>query len=174
MTRRPLSHDDYSVGWICALSKERTAATAMLDEEHDPLPVSNPNDHNAYTLGAIGKHAVVLACLPEGEIGTNSAANVVTQMANTFPSIKFGLMVGIGGGIPPHVRLGDIVVSKPVGEYPGVVQWDLGKATVDSFVRTGSLDRPLKALLAALTALKTKHEMKGHQISQILEKLAED
>ncbi|KAL6699043.1 hypothetical protein J3F84DRAFT_393463 [Trichoderma pleuroticola] len=134
----------------------------MLDEKHDLLPISNPKDTNSYTLGAIGKHNVVVACLPEGEIGTNSAASVIMQLVNTFPSIKFGLLVGIGGGIPPHVRLGDIIVSKPVGEYPGVVQWDLGKATETGFVRTGSLDRPPK----------TNHEMEGHKISQFLEELA--
>ncbi|KAL7963708.1 ankyrin repeat-containing domain protein [Trichoderma compactum] len=172
MASKPLSHNDYTVGWICALSEERTAATAMLDEKHDALPVSNPHDNNSYTLGAIGKHNVVLVCLPEGEIGTNSAASVIMQLVNTFPSIKFGLLVGIGGGLPPRVRLGDIVVSKPVGEYPGVVQWDLGKATETGFVRTGSLDRPPRALLSALTTMKTNHEMQGHKISQFLEELA--
>ncbi|PNP50731.1 hypothetical protein THARTR1_08352 [Trichoderma harzianum] len=172
MESETLSYNDYNVGWICALSEERTAATAMLDEKHDPLPISNPKDTNSYTLGAIGKHNVVVACLPEGEIGTNSAASVIMQLVNTFPSIKFGLLVGIGGGIPPHVRLGDIVVSKPVGEYPGVVQWDLGKATETGFVRTGSLDRPPKVLLSALTTMKTNHEMEGHKISQFLEELA--
>lgn len=172
MASKPLSYNDYSVGWICALSEEQTAATAMLDEKHDPLPISNPHDANSYTLGAIGKHNVVVVCLPEGDIGTNSAASVIMQLVNTFPSIKFGLLVGIGGGIPPRVRLGDIVVSTPVGEYPGVVQWDLGKATGTGFVRTGSLDRPPKALLSALTTMKTNHEMEGHKISQFLEELA--
>ncbi|KAH0525445.1 hypothetical protein TsFJ059_007812 [Trichoderma semiorbis] len=172
MASKPLSYNDYGVGWICALSEERTAATAMLDEKHDPLPISNPKDTNSYTLGAIGKHNVVVACLPEGEIGTNSAASVIMQLVNTFPSIKFGLLVGIGGGVPPRVRLGDVVVSTPVGEYPGVVQWDLGKATGTGFVRTGSLDRPPKVLLSALTTMKTNHEMEGHKISQFLEELA--
>lgn len=172
MASNPLSYNDYTVGWICALSEERTAATAMLDERHDSLPISNSSDTNSYTLGTIGKHNVVVVCLPEGEIGTNSAASVIMQLVTTFPSIKFGLLVGIGGGIPPRVRLGDIVVSKPVGEYPGVVQWDLGKATETGFVRTGSLDRPPKALLSALTTMKTNHEMEGHKISQFLEELA--
>ncbi|KAL6826777.1 ankyrin repeat-containing domain protein [Trichoderma sp. SZMC 28015] len=172
MASKPLSYNDYTVGWICALSEELTAATAMLDEKHDPLPISNPHDTNSYTFGAIGKHNVVVVCLPEGDIGTNSAASVIMQLVNTFPSIKFGLLVGIGGGIPPRVRLGDIVVSTPVGEYPGVIQWDLGKATETGFVRTGSLDRPSKVLLSALTTMKTNHEMEGHKISQFLEELA--
>lgn len=172
MASKLLSYNDYSVGWICALSEERTAATAMLDEKHDSPPISNATDTNSYTLGAIGEHNVVVVCLPQGEIGTNSAASVIMQLVNTFPSIKFGLLVGIGGGVPPRVRLGDIVVSTPVGEYPGVVQWDLGKATGTGFERTGSLDRPPKALLSALTAIKTNHEMEGHKISQFLEELA--
>ncbi|KAF3069303.1 Ankyrin repeat domain-containing protein 50 [Trichoderma lentiforme] len=172
MASKLLSYNDYSVGWICALSEERTAATAMLDEKHVSPPLSNSTDTNSYTLGAIGKHNVVVVCLPEGEIGTNSASSVIMQLVNTFPSIKFGLLVGIGGGIPPRVRLGDIVVSTPVGDYPGVVQWDLGKATGTGFVRTGSLDRPPRALLSAMTTMKTNHEMEGHKISQFLEELA--
>ena len=165
------THNNYTVGWVCALSKEQTAATAMLDEIHSNLP-SLPNDHNAYTLGSIGKHNIVIACLPEGEIATISAANVATQMVNTFPSIKFGLMVGIGGGVPPKVRLGDVVVSKPVDKFSGVVQWDLGKAEEGGeFKRTGSLNCPPKVLLTALTKLKTGHEMNGPNIPRYLDDL---
>ncbi|KAL5089613.1 hypothetical protein Trisim1_005306 [Trichoderma cf. simile WF8] len=167
MPSKSLSHKDYSVGWICALPKERAAAHAMLDQEHEPL--SQPDhDHNTYTLGSIGKHNIVIACLPSGEIGNNAAANIVTQMINTFPSIKFGLMVGIGGGIPARVRLGDIVVSKPSGPFPGVVQWDLGKSAKLGVKRTGALDRPPRALLTALAKLEAFHEMHGSQIPKYL------
>src|SRR5215469_7694619 len=115
MTSEHLSHHDYTVGWVCALPKELIAAAAMLDETHPDLPRPS-NDHNAYTLGRISGHHVVLACLPKGEIGNNNAATVATQMIATFPSIKFGLMVGIGGGVPKTVRLGDVVVSIPTNE----------------------------------------------------------
>ena len=124
---KPRTRKEYTVGWVCALPKEQTAATAMLDQRHADLP-KPPNDHNTYTLGSIGKHNIVIACLPKGKLGTSSAATVATQMVGTFPSIKIGLMVGIGGGIPPKVRLGDVVVSTPVSQFPGVVQWDFGKA----------------------------------------------
>lgn len=120
------THNDYHVGWVCALPKEQTAAIAMLDQRHASQP-QKPNDHNTYTLGSIGKHNIVVDCLPKGKIGVVSATTVATQMINTFPSIKFGLMVGIGGGISLKVRLGDIVVGTPIGAYPGVVQWDFGK-----------------------------------------------
>ena len=36
-------------------------------------------------------------------------------------------MVGIGGGVPKLVRLGDVVVSVPTDEFGGVIQWDFGK-----------------------------------------------
>lgn len=166
-----LTHNAYTVGWLCTLPKEQTAATAMLDEIHPDLP-KPPNDRNTYTLGAIGKHNIAIACLPKGSVGTNSAATVATHMVNTFPSIKVGLMVGIGGGIPSKVRLGDVVVSTPVDRYPGVVQWDFGKAEKDSnFKRTGSLNSPPNALLTALAKLETKHEMHGSKIHQYLDDL---
>lgn len=166
-----LTHSDFTVGWVCALSKEQTAATAMLDQIHADLP-KPPDDPNTYTLGSINKHNIVVACLPEGGIGTNSAATVATRMITTFPSIKFGLMVGIGGGVPPKVRLGDVVVSTPVGQFPGVVQWDFGKAKQGgSFERTGSLNRPPTSLLTALTKLKTGHELNGPKIPEYLDEL---
>ncbi|KAL6834212.1 ankyrin repeat-containing domain protein [Trichoderma sp. SZMC 28015] len=171
MPSKLFSHKDYSVGWICALPKERAAAHAMLDSEHEPL--SQPDhDHNTYTLGSIGGHNIVIACLPSGEIGNNAAANIVTQMINTFPSIKFGLMVGIGGGIPARVRLGDIVVSRPSGSFPGVVQWDLGKSEKLGFKRTGALDRPPRILLTALAKLEASHDMHDSQISNYLRDMA--
>jgi len=171
MTSGPLTHNDYTVGWVCALPKEQTAATAMLDQRHADLP-KPPNDPNTYTLGSVGKHNVVIACLPKGKVGTNSAATVAAGMISTFPSIKFGLMVGIGGGVPPKVRLGDVVVSTPVGQFPGVVQWDFGKAKQGgNFERTGSLNDPPSALLTALTKLETEHELNGSQIPEYLDEL---
>jgi nucleoside phosphorylase len=171
MASKTLTHNDYTVGWVCALSKEQTAATAMLDERHADLP-KPPSDHNTYTLGCVSKHNVVIACLPEGEIGNNAAATVATRMTATFPSIKFGLMVGIGGGVPRAVRLGDVVVSAPADQFGGVVQWDLGKAEQgDTFKRIGQLNNSPVALRTALTKLKTKHELEGSMISQYLEDL---
>jgi nucleoside phosphorylase len=165
------NHDDYTVGWVCALAKEQTAALAMLDEKHADLPKPQYDD-NMYTLGRIGNHNVAIACLPMGMVGNNKAATVACHMVSTFPEIKFGLMVGIGGGVPPKVRLGDVVVSKPVSEFGGVVQWDFGKAEQDGSVRrTGALNNPLAALLGALTRLESKHTMEGSDIPRYLEDL---
>ncbi|VUC28740.1 unnamed protein product [Clonostachys rosea] len=165
------SHNEYTVGWVCALPKEQTAAIAMLDERHGPLP-KPPNDCNTYSLGSIGGHNIVIACLPQGKIGTNSAAAVATRLSSTFPSIKVGLMVGIGGGIPPKVRLGDVVVSSPSGRYPGVVQWDIGKAEEGgTFRQTGSLNNPPVSLLTALTTLQSENELYGSQIPDYLHEM---
>lgn len=169
----PRTHNEYAVGWVCALPKEQTAATAMLDQRHADLP-KPPNDHNTYTLGSIGKHNIVIACLPKGKLGTSSAATVAAQMVCTFPSIKIDLMVGIGGGIPLKVRLGDVVVSTPVGQFPGVVQWDFGKAKEGgNFERTGELNNPPVSLLTALTKLETEHELSGSKIPKYLDELKE-
>ena len=171
VTSEPTTYSDYTVGWVCALPKEQTAATTMLDRRHPDLP-KPLNDHNTYTLGSVGKHNVVIACLPKGKIGNNAAATVATRMISTFPSIKFGLMVGIGGGIPPKVRLGDVVVGIPVGQFPGVVQWDMGKAVKGGgFERTGALNNPPSALLTALAKLETDPEMNGSKIPRYLDDL---
>jgi hypothetical protein len=42
-----------------------TAAIAMSDEEHSPLP-QRPQDDNTYTLGRVVEHNVVIACLASG------------------------------------------------------------------------------------------------------------
>jgi hypothetical protein len=70
---RHLRRDDYTVGWVCALSVELAAAQEMLDEEHD-TPSSAAHNTNIYTCRRVGEHNVVIACLPGGKTGTNSAA----------------------------------------------------------------------------------------------------
>ena len=163
MTAEQRAHGDYTIGWVCALPKERTAAKAMLDEEHADLgvPLMDPN---SYTLGSMSGHNVVIACLPAGQTGTESAAVTATWMASTFPNIRCGLMVGIGGGIPTHdahdVRLGDVVVSTPDGTSPAVIQWDRGRAHPGGRVeRTGFLNNPPPPLLRAIARMKS--EMKS-------------
>ena len=169
MARRRV-RQDYNVGWVCALPIELAAAHDMLDEEHQSLP-HDPNDTNLYTLGSIGEHNVVLACLPAGQLGANSAAAVALQMRSSFPAIRFGLMVGIGGGVPSaksDVRLGDVVVSQPYKEHGGVIQYDFGKTTQSGFERTGSLNTPPTVLLSALTKLQAQHLRRQSNLTNYL------
>ena len=151
------------MGWICALPTELAAAIEMLDEEHDGLSLDLMNS-NPYTFGNIGPHNIVIACLPAGQVGTNPAATVAAQMQSSFPQIRFGLMVGIGGGVPSDesdIRLGDVVISQPYKQYGGVVQYDFGKSeTGGQFTRTGALNAPPQVLLTALAKLRA-NDMRG-------------
>ncbi|KAG7285285.1 hypothetical protein NEMBOFW57_009907 [Staphylotrichum longicolle] len=155
---KTLSHQDYTVGWVCPLEVEQIAAVAMLDEEHERLP-QPPTDHNVYTLGSIAGHNVAIAGLHLA--GNSPAATVVTQMRTTFPNLKFGMLVGIGGGVPVRtengmIRLGHVVVSKPTGGHSGAVQYDHGKAKIGQFERTGALAPPPAVLLNAAQDLAVK------------------
>ncbi|KAJ9481399.1 hypothetical protein VN97_g12081 [Penicillium thymicola] len=169
--RATLSHDDYTVGWICALPLEMAAAKLMLDVIHPSLP-RPPTDQNTYILGNIGDHNVVIACLPSGAYGIVSAATVAIQLLSSFRSIRFGLMVGIGGGVPngnADIRLGDIVVSQPTDISGGVIQHDLGKVlSGGQFQRTGMLNRPPKDLLTTLATLQAHHFTEESRILEFI------
>ncbi|KAI9930158.1 hypothetical protein MW887_011968 [Aspergillus wentii] len=166
-----LSHSEYTVGWICALPLEMAAATVMLDEVHETL-LTQLTDHNSYTLGRIGKHNVVVTCLPAGEPGIAPAAIVATQLSSSFQSIRFCLMVGIGGGVPNtdlDIRLGDVVVSQPTGTHGGVIQYDYGKAlNGGSFERRGMVNCPPLMLRTALSKLQASHLIEDSQVMGFL------
>jgi nucleoside phosphorylase len=171
---RRLTHDDYTVACICPMGVELAPVEAMLDEMHQSLPTSR--DKNSYTLGRMGAHNVVIAVMPE--IGNNSAATVATQLLNDFTSIRFGLLVGIGGGIPgddeDDIRLGDVVVSKPTATFGGVVQFDRGKILPNGqFERTGALSKPPAVLMANVQRLEAQHRRIGNQISKYLSEMLE-
>jgi hypothetical protein len=76
-------------------------------------------------------------------------------------SIRFGLMVGIEGGVPSaesDIQLGDVVISQPHMQHGGVVQYDLGKIRAGGQrTRTGSLNTPPTVLLNALSKLRADH-----------------
>jgi len=171
----PLQREAYTVGWVCALPIELAAAQEMLDEEHEDLE-QDENDGNLYSLGSIGGHNVVLACLPAGQTGIHSAAAVVVQMKAAFKGIRFGLVVGIGGGVPSEevdIRLGDVVVSQPLQAFGGVVQYDFGKATPSGFERTGSLNCPPPILLGAVAKMRANHLRRRSNLPKHLSKLSE-
>lgn len=147
--------EKYTVGWICAIPAELVAAGDMLDERHPRLKSQPKTDSNTYTLGSINDHYVCIACLPEYGIG--SAAVAAASMKSTFPNLRFGLMVGIGGGVPNKendMRLGDIVVSLPTDQGGGVIQYDLGRKGLDRFERVGVLTKPPILLRTAVNTLR--------------------
>lgn len=200
--KKELSHSDYTVGWICALPETKlVTAGAMLDEEHPVLQAADPNDANSYLLGRIGDHNVVIACLPTEQTGKVSAATVAKDMVRSFPAIRFGLMVGIGGGASYYgpqnedkcdgpnagsesddsddiqdIRLGDVVISLHSKSSEAIVQYDFGKSVqTQDFVRAGGhLNKPPGIVLNAISMLKGQHERKGHKICEIPSRMLTD
>jgi len=182
-SRQKRKHGDYTVGWICAIESEYLAAQLCLDETHPPLACRpSANDTNTYVLGKVGGHNIVIACLPSGSYGTTSAANVTTNMLRSFPNVKIGLMVGIGGGAPTRdsdIRLGDIVVSSPGDGKGGVFQHDFGRRIQEQdFQETGFLNRPPTILLNGVMSLRVKYKRYPGSlekaINDILEKEEEE
>lgn len=181
-SKRLKSPSLYTVGWIAALSLELTAALAMLDEEHLP-PVDfhrGPKDSNLYQWGEIDGHNIVIAFLSAGEYGTTSAATTATYLLSAFPNVKFGLMVGIGAGIPqpqntPDIRLGDVVISQPDAQTGGVFQYDLVKAKNEGVLESKAfLNRPPSFLLKTLTLVAAQHRRKREDLQRHLSKISKD
>lgn len=195
---RKFTHNDYTVGLICALAlTEWVAISAMLDEEHPKLPAAK-GDLNQYCLGKMAGHNVVIACLPAEKQGKVSAAIVAQDMLRSFNAVRFGLMVGIGGGVPfddkmeeesfddedseddqifdsKDIRLGDVVVSLQSKSSAAVVQYDFGKSVQGGeFVRTGVLNKPPNIVLGAVTMTQMQHKLKGHQLPAHLSKMFEN
>lgn len=150
----------YTVAWVSALPLESAAAAEMLDEKHCD-PRSHGSNTDQYVFGRVGNHNVVMARLPSGQMGNNSAADVAGRLTTAFPSIKFALMVGIGGGVPTataDIRLGEVVVGHPHSQHGGVVQYDFGKTGPNGQVhRTGFINAPPKVLLNAIAKLRENH-----------------
>ncbi|RMZ87896.1 hypothetical protein DV736_g4876, partial [Chaetothyriales sp. CBS 134916] len=173
-TRPSLPIERYQVGVVCALPDEMSAAIAMLGERHRPIAGQDRLDQNNYVLGRVHDHNVVIACLPSGVYGTVSAARVANDMLRTFTGLRFGLMVGIGGGIPNlsndlDIRLGDVVISQPDKTYGGVVQYDLRKNLGEGcFERKGLLKPPPTMLLAALATLRADQNVNDSEVPSIL------
>lgn len=151
---RRLTREHYTIAWICALHLELAAAIAMLDEEHKELPTQ---DDNHYVLGNIGKHNIVIACLPDGHYGNVRATSVLNHLRSTFTFVKRCLLVGIGAGFPRpplvDIRLGDVVVGQKVTCH------DEGKIKGNGrFQRTGDSMRPSQDMATALSVLRARHE----------------
>ncbi|RYP55222.1 hypothetical protein DL770_010934 [Monosporascus sp. CRB-9-2] len=137
MAGRRLRREDYTVGRVCALPVELAAAQEMLDEEHQDLP-QNDNDANIYTLGRIGEHNVVMACLPEGQTGTNSAAAIAVRMKLAFTLTQEQEMAAVCDRNSSGVREGILSVI-PVAEVAK-------SRTADEIMRENALEIILNRL----------------------------
>jgi hypothetical protein len=120
-------------------------------------------------------------------------------MFRTFNNIRFGLLVGIGGGAADapgsydpgnsttDILLGDVVVSKPEGNYGeslcglwigpelrcdigGVLQYDKGKQGPSGFKIESHINSPPDHLISAVDQLSRDHGIKrGNMAEYIME-----
>ena len=152
----PADRDGFDVAVICALPLEAECVQASFDEQWDKNYGKAHGDHNAYTLGVISGHNVVLAHMPE--MGKVSAATVAAGLRSSFRFIRFAFIVGICGAAPfgpggqTEIILGDVVISETL------VQYDIGKqypSTFQSNAKLGiSLTRPGSEIRSMLAKLK--------------------
>jgi nucleoside phosphorylase len=165
-----LNPEAYTVGFICALTVEKVAACCFLDKDHPRLKSQSVSDNNDYTLGQIGEHNVVIAGLPLGRYGTTNAAIVARDMVHTFPNIRFGLMVGIGGGAPSEghdIRLGDIVVGISRNGKNELLQYDFGKTIQNrKFQQIETRSNTPLVLQNAVGGLQADYNLNGHQLQK--------
>lgn len=166
---QPLA-EEYTIACICPLPLEAAALEVVLDRIHSS---SFRTKDYSYTLGEISAHNVVVATMLE--TGNNKAASMAADLMNDFRSIKFGLLVGIGGGLPSDVddiRLGDLVVGIPQGTSSGVIPFGMAKCFPGNhFEQTGLLNKPPDVLLSAVQRLRSRHLRENASIPQILSRM---
>ncbi|KAF2105028.1 purine and uridine phosphorylase [Rhizodiscina lignyota] len=167
--QQPCRRSDFEIALICALRIEADAVEAMFDEfwdDNDEVSYGKAvGDPNAYTLGRIGKHNVVLAYMPG--MGKSASASTAASFRSSFTSIRLGLVVGVCGGVPTEsegggeILLGDVIIST------GVVQFDFGRqyshrAEMKDTLED-SLGRPnheVRAFLQKLNAKRSRAQLK--------------
>jgi nucleoside phosphorylase len=173
---RGVTCNDYHVAILCALSIELLAVRALFDETHEQIQTAQ-EDTNHYALGQMAQHFIVTTCLPSAEYGTNAASAVMQNLRRSFPRVETCLLVGIGGGVPSgenDIRLGDVVVSHPIGAHPAVLQYDMGKILDNGdFERTGRLQEPPRLLMTAISNLKSNPNPGANPLQSFLEIIGE-
>lgn len=179
--KRPRSREDFQIALICALPLKCDAVEALFDEfwEDDDTYGKAAGDPNAYSMGRIGIHNVVLAFMPG--MGKGASASVAASFRSSFPGIKLGLVVGICGGVPnsrdeeKEILLGDVIVST------GLVQFDFGRQNSDKVVRKDTLEdnlgRPnqeIRAFLKKMEGLRARTRLANHTLLYLKEICAKE
>lgn len=140
-------------------------------------------DTNAYSVGKIGRHNVVLVYM--SGMGKGNAAIAATNCKGSFPGINLALLVGICGGVPSitqdenaELLLGDIVISE------GLVPFDYGRQYPDKFSRKddvmdtfGNPPPAIRALLKKLSSRVGRRWLKQrtlHHLNALTDDLKDD
>jgi nucleoside phosphorylase len=152
---RPRHRNDFEIAIICALQVESDAVEALFDEFWEEEDYGKAvGDTNAYTLGRIGRHNVVLAHMHG--MGKVNAANVASCFRSSFPGTQIGLVVGICGAVPystdnkTEIVLGDVIIST------GLVQYDFGRKFDHKFSRKDTLESNLGRPSAGIRSFLSK------------------
>lgn len=152
------------------MTTKYVATCELLDEEYPRLSSVSLHDNNAYTVGRIVDHRVVVACLSKGKYKIASATTMAKNMLRSFESIRIGLIMRIEEGAPSgkhDIRLGNVVVECPLGRTGGVLSYKYGKEVQGKeFKITKSLNFLPTLLLTTLNQLDAIHERKGHHIAE--------
>ncbi|KAL5089260.1 hypothetical protein Trisim1_005823 [Trichoderma cf. simile WF8] len=152
----PSSRHEFNIAILCALPLEASVLQGLLDAQWDAGKYGkDKGDTNAYSLGVLGLHNVVVVHMPS--MGKVAAAVAAANLRASFRGIQLALVVGICGGVPfgpsGEVLLGDVVISE------GLVQYDLGRRLPNTFVRKDTpgenLPRPGPEVRATLGKLQT-------------------
>ncbi|KAK3991519.1 ankyrin repeat-containing domain protein [Cladorrhinum sp. PSN332] len=151
----PPDRRGFGVAIMCALPLEATAVAGLFEQQWDSLHLDkDPNDPNAYSIGSIERHNVVLVHMPR--MGKVPSALVAAHLNRSFPNLGLVLVVGICGGVPlgpgKQRLLGDIIISD------GIVQYDMGKQLADRYVKILPTQQPGFNISSVLKKLQTSQE----------------
>ena len=143
---RPRSRDAFDVAVFCSLPLEGNAVESVFDEVYDDIGDvygKSPYDENAYFLGRIGRHNVVLVYMSHA--ARLPAARSALHVQSSFPNVSLAVAVGICGGTPKTpdglpIFLGDVVVSHSIFPY------DTGSPYGDAFNLDDRLHGPISLL----------------------------
>ncbi|KAL3466522.1 hypothetical protein BJX64DRAFT_284458 [Aspergillus heterothallicus] len=174
---RPASRDDFDIAVICALPLETNAILCSLDEYWSDAHHQygkTAEDENSYAFGRLGRHAVVVATLPN--MGKVRSARTSSKLKSSFRFIKLALLVGICGAVPyckdkTEIILGDVIISE------SLVEFDFGREREDGFERRRDTmfeaPRPREEVASLLNHLRTQFKLSELQdgLARHLEKL---
>ncbi|KUL82839.1 hypothetical protein ZTR_09219 [Talaromyces verruculosus] len=167
----PKSRTEFRTAIICALTPEAEAVEALFDETYDKFGKiygKRRGDANSYINGRIGKHDIVLCCMPG--MGKGSAASVASSLRVSYTGVQLALVVGICGGAPnpfgdQEIFLGDVIISNTLVEY------DFGRQYPSGFERkSDALRRPdqeIRTLLAALSTSRARAEFQEETLHHL-------
>ncbi|KAF3221786.1 hypothetical protein TWF679_007000 [Orbilia oligospora] len=160
---QPADRRGFEIAIICALPLEANAVESLFDTRWDAdrdVYGKASTDPNAYSIGIIGHHNVVLVHIPG--MGNITAASAAAHCRSSFERIKLGFVVGVCGGVPfpkdrEEIVLGDVVISL------GIIQHDLKRQYPDKSVRKQSMLDALGRNNAEIRSLLSKLQVQGNR-----------